>query len=144
MNWQTADGCRFVEIEPDGNGRVGFTRIPAAQSGVVFTNHLSDLGSKNRILENGSGVAAGDFDGDGLCDLYFCRIEGPNVLFRNLGNWQFEDVTRQAGVGCEGQHSTGAAFADIDGDGKLDLLVVQLAAECDRSSISATASSRNA
>src|SRR5205814_1735645 len=61
--------------------------------------------------------------GDGLCDIYFCRLEGPNVLYRNLGNWKFEDVTDRAGVACPDQYSTGAVFADVDGDGDLDLLV---------------------
>src|SRR5204862_1015120 len=62
-------------------------------------------------------------DGDGWCDLYFCGMEGRNALYRNLGNWRFEDVTASAGVACEGQYSTGAALVDVDGDGALDLLV---------------------
>ncbi|MBI3416562.1 MAG: VCBS repeat-containing protein [Verrucomicrobia bacterium] len=127
LNWQTADGYRFADVKPEGAGRVGFTRISSAHSGINFTNHLSDLASlENRILENGSGIAAGDFDGDSLCDLYFCQLEGPNVLYRNLGDWKFEDVTQRAGVACSVQHSTGTAFADLDGDGKLDLLVASL------------------
>ena len=77
--------------------------------------------AKNHILENGSGVALGDVDGDRKCDIYFCRLEGPNVLYRNLGDWKFEDVTASAGVACDGQWSTGAVFADVDGDGDLDL-----------------------
>ncbi|MFO1459083.1 MAG: FG-GAP-like repeat-containing protein [Verrucomicrobiota bacterium] len=79
--------------------------------------------AQNHILENGSGVALGDVDGDGKCDIYFCRLEGPNVLYRNLGDWKFEDVTASAGVACDGQWSTGAVFADVDGDGDLDLFV---------------------
>src|SRR5213078_3935216 len=71
----------------------------------------------------GSGVALGDVDGDGWCDIYFARLDGPNVLYRNLGNWKFEDITAAAGVGCPEQYSTGVAFADVDGDGDLDLLV---------------------
>src|SRR5439155_7610308 len=80
--------------------------------------------NQNRL--GGSGIAAGDIDGDGLCDLYFCRLEGPNVLYRNLGNCKFEDITASAGVACPDQYSTGAAFADVDGDGDLDLLVNSL------------------
>ena len=75
---------------------------------------------------NGSGVAAGDFDGDGWCDLYFCAIDGTNRLYRNLGGWRFEDVTAAAGVGLPGLHSTGAVFADVNGDGRLNLLVATL------------------
>ncbi len=104
--------------------RPGFSMVPGEQSGILFTNVLSNAGaSQNQIRANGSGVAAGDVDGDGWCDLYFCRMEGGNVLYRNLGNWKFEDVTAGAGVACAGQNSSGAVFADVDGDGDLDLLV---------------------
>lgn len=50
-------------------------------------------------------------DGDGWCDLYFCGSDGPNALYRNRGDWQFEDITATAGVGCDGQASTGTALA---------------------------------
>ena len=47
----------------------------------------------NRHLLNGAGVATGDVDGDCLADIYFCKTDGPNVLYRNLGGWKFEDIT---------------------------------------------------
>src|SRR5207247_2787748 len=63
------------------------------------------------------------FDGEGQCDLVFCNLEGSCGLFRNLGNWRFEDVTRLVGVGCANQVSRAAVFAELNGDGSLDLLV---------------------
>lgn len=105
-------------------GKPGFTLLPAAETGVVFTNVLSDArAAENQIRLNGSGVALGDVDGDGLCDIYLCGLENRNALYRNLGNWRFKDVTEEAGVACEGQYSTGAVLADVNGDGALDLLV---------------------
>jgi len=111
----------------DPGSTPGFTLIPPALSGITFSNGLAEsLMMANNNLMNGSGVAAGDIDGDGRPDLYFCAINGTNVLYRNLGNWRFEDITASAGVGLPGSTSTGALLADIDGDGDLDLLVSSL------------------
>ena len=87
----------------------------------------------------GAGVALIDYDGDGLWDLYFVNgadlsnvgdAKGPeksakrfwNRLYRNLGDWRFEDVTESAGVAGRG-YGMGAAVADYDGDGDSDLFV---------------------
>lgn len=102
----------------------GFTRLPPGATGVLFSNSVSSERSlTNRNLLSGSGIAAGDIDNDGLVDLYFCGLDTDNVLYRNLGNWKFEDITTQAGVTCAGDDSTAPAFADVDGDDDLDLLV---------------------
>ena len=69
----------------------------------------------------GFGCAAGDYDNDGLEDLYLTTV-GSNHLFRNLGNGKFADVTQKAGVASPG-FSASAAWVDYDNDGKLDLLV---------------------
>ena len=81
-------------------------------------------GSGLEVALYGMGVAVGDYDNDGLPDLYVTAV-GRNRLFRNLGNGRFEDVTASTGVGgSEKQWSTAAAWMDIDNDGDLDLLVL--------------------
>jgi hypothetical protein len=71
-----------------------------------------------------AGVAAGDYDADGWVDLYVVHGSiGPNLLFRNLGNGTFEEVGAAAGVDLTGNESSGPIFADLDGDGRVDLLI---------------------
>jgi enediyne biosynthesis protein E4 len=127
LSWQEVAGHRKARLPVPAAGKTGFTRVHSVDTGITFTNHLSDERSlTNRNLLSGSGVAAGDIDGDGRCDLYFCSLGTGNALFRNLGDWRFENITSQSGVSCPGQDSTGAAFADVDGDGDSDLLVNSL------------------
>lgn len=109
------------------NGQDGFTLMPFSQTGITFSNRLElRRGLLNQNRMNGSGLAAGDIDGDGLCDLYFCGLQSDNRLYRNRGHWKFEDVTTSSGITSGGQDFTGAVFADTDGDGDLDLLVTSL------------------
>lgn len=121
--------CRAAKIESAplafqaGRG-VGFQHLSADTAGIRFTNQLSEeSAAANRVLEIGSGVAAGDIDGDGLPDLFFCSLSGDCRLYRNLGGLRFEDVTSDSGVDCRGLVCRGAALIDVDGDGRLDLLI---------------------
>lgn len=75
----------------------------------------------------GMAATAGDFDNDGLTDLFVTCV-GPNHLFRNLGQGRFEDVTEETGLGGEeNTWSSGAAWIDLDRDGRLDLVVLHYA-----------------
>ncbi len=125
--WHAGAGFRFAEVEVPRSSKSGFTLLPPSETGVTFSNRLAKATvAANRLYEIGSGVALGDVDGDGRVDIYFCALEGDNVLYRNLGGWKFEDISVTAGVSCSNQFSTGCVFADLDGDGDLDLLVNSL------------------
>ncbi|MCH7475468.1 MAG: VCBS repeat-containing protein, partial [Gemmatimonadetes bacterium] len=125
--WHEEHGHRWRALDVPRRGDVGFTLVSESRTGISFTNALveADL-LQNQHLPNGSGVALGDVDGDGWVDVYFTRLTGPNALYRNLGNWRFEDITDRAGVAAADRYSTGTVLADVDGDGDLDLLVTAL------------------
>ncbi len=124
--WRAEEEYRWRPLERRGDAAGGFTSLSASRTGIAFRNDFSEESLlENDILANGSGVALGDFDGDGRTDVYLTSVEGPNVLYRNLGDWRFEDVTAWAGVALEGSVSRGAAWADVDGDGDADLLVTR-------------------
>ncbi|MBI5387671.1 MAG: VCBS repeat-containing protein [Verrucomicrobia bacterium] len=127
LKWEQHHGSRVARLAVPATGRPGFTLLTPGQSGVFFTNQLSyERSLTNQNLLNGAGVCAGDFDGDGWVDVYFCNLEGANGLFRNLGDWKFQNVTAAAGAACAHQASRGSAFADVTGDGWPDLIVTSL------------------
>jgi hypothetical protein len=122
--WHGEAGYRWRELNVRG-GKPGFTPLDPSTTGIRFQNEVSDsLLLGNRMLGQGAGVALGDVDGDGLPDVFLAKTQGCSALYRNLGGWKFEDITKSAGVGACDRHSTGAAFVDVDGDGDLDLILL--------------------
>src|SRR5690349_2096640 len=92
--WQSSEGYRSRALTVPAGGRTYPQRLAPAATGVTFTNSVSEQRElENTLRAEGSGVAAGDVDGDGWCDLFFCGLERPSALYRNLGNWRFEDIT---------------------------------------------------
>src|SRR5688572_2124159 len=77
-----------------------FQRLGAAVSGLQFTNLLRKENNVPYVYV-GSGMAVGDYDGDGLPDVYLVSLDGPNKLFRQTAPLRFQDVTESAGgLGC--------------------------------------------
>lgn len=104
-----------------------FQEMTASETGITFENTITNSEEFNifnyRNFYNGGGVAIGDVDNDHLPDIYLIANQGDNKLFRNKGGFKFEDVTEKAGVAGTRSWSTGATFADVNGDGNLDLYV---------------------
>jgi len=128
--WRTLEEVRsrtrvpvFREITPQAfsrNSSYASQLIP----GTDYWRTVLDSASGIDIYGH-NGVSVADIDGDGLDDLYVCQPSGlPNRLFRNLGNGAFEDITDAAGVGIL-ENTACALFADIDNDGRQDLIVVR-------------------
>lgn len=132
-------GVAFLDYDGDGNqdllfinstywpGRAPEGRQPPTMA--LYHNdghgHFTDVtaGSGLDVSFYGMGVAVGDFDNDGLPDVFISGV-GGNHLFHNEGNGKFKDVTGAAGVGGTGKDwSTSCAWIDYDNDGKLDLFV---------------------
>lgn len=103
-----------------------FVSLPAKHSGVHFQNTLTEgLNTNILVYEyfyNGGGVAAADFNKDGLVDIYFTSNMGDNKFYLNKGNMQFQDITLASRAGGRpGPWKTGVNAVDINADGKLDI-----------------------
>lgn len=125
--WNQENGYRWAELTQGFFGKTGFSQLPSSQTNIIFRNDVREkLKQENRHYLNGSGVAVADVDNDGLVDIYLAAIDGQNKLYKNLGDFQFEDITDQAGVAHKGFNSTGVVFADVNADNNPDLLISSL------------------
>jgi len=104
-----------------------FTKVPAAITGVTFENRILESEKihyyKYLYIYIGGGVAAADFNNDGLEDLFFTSNIYHNKLFLNKGNFQFEDITIQAGIEKRVGFDVGVSVADVNNDGFLDIYI---------------------
>jgi len=104
-----------------------FHKLPSTHTGIHFNNHVTENDSINPIdlefLYNGGGVGVGDFNRDGLPDLYFTGSQVSNKLYLNRGGLRFEDITQKAGVTGEGKWCNGVSVIDINNDGWPDIYV---------------------
>lgn len=120
--------CNKEEVKTPLESNTLFVLKDSTLTGVSFTNKLTEGPNTNVLMYeyfyNGGGIAVGDFNNDGMEDLYFTGNMVENKLYLNSGDFKFDDVTSLAGVGGRpGPWTTGVTVADVDGDGLLDIYV---------------------
>ena len=109
---------------------IAFEVMEKDKTGLDFTNQLKPTTEFNMFkymyFYNGAGVGAGDFNNDGLVDVFFSSNQGESKLFLNKGNLQFTDITKEANIPQDGSWSTGVSVVDINNDGLLDLYICRV------------------
>ena len=104
-----------------------FEQISSSHSGIHFNNQITENDSINPLdivnIYNGGGVGIGDFNNDGLPDIYFTGNMVSNRLYLNKGDFKFQDITNAAGVNGMGRWGRGVSVIDINNDGLTDIYV---------------------
>ncbi|MBL7743217.1 MAG: VCBS repeat-containing protein [Chitinophagaceae bacterium] len=120
------NGCSNDKTEK----RAMFRVLDDKRTGLHFVNKLTPAKDFNifnyMYFYNGAGIGAGDFNNDGLTDLFFASNQGRNSIFMNKGGLAFSDLTEQAGIPQDGGWSTGVSVVDINNDGLLDIYVCRV------------------
>jgi enediyne biosynthesis protein E4 len=103
-----------------------FMLLPSSETGIDFNNQITESDSvnfyTNEYMYIGSGVGIGDFNQDGLPDIFFCGSQVSSRLYLNKGNFKFDDITVPAGVSTN-EWCTGVSVIDINQDGLPDIYV---------------------
>ena len=121
--WHQEAGYRWRDLLVPTSGHAGFSMLSSSTTGLSHRNDVDDEHAMaNRNLLIGAGAALGDIDGDGRPDVFLASVEKPAALYHNDGEFHFTDITATSGIDTRGLATTGAVFADVDGDGDLDLL----------------------
>jgi hypothetical protein len=117
----------FFMLQSCSSKKTLFRMIDSQYSGIHFNNQIIENDSLNPIdvtnIYNGGGVGIGDFNNDGLQDVYFTGNVVSNKLYLNKGKLTFEDVTKESGVEGKGRWCKGVSVVDINNDGWMDLYV---------------------
>jgi len=112
------------------NKPILFEALNEERTGLHFINKLKPSQEFNMFtymyFYNGAGVGAGDFNNDGLVDLFFASNQGDNKLFINKGKLSFEDVTAETKIPQDHGWSTGVSVIDINNDGLLDIYICKV------------------
>lgn len=116
-------GCKNNKKVPDD---FHFTLMGANKTNITFNNKITESDSvnvlNNEYMYNGSGVGIGDFNNDGLPDIFFGGSMVSSKLYINKGNFEFEDITEKAGLHTN-KWCTGVSIVDINNDGFIDLYI---------------------
>ncbi|MFD0766305.1 VCBS repeat-containing protein [Mucilaginibacter lutimaris] len=119
--------CLLTACTKKDSGPTLFKLLDPSSTGINFKNTIVESDSINILnhpyLYNGAGVGIGDFNHDGLADVYFAGNMVPSKLFLNKGSLKFDDITAVAGVNGGGRWCTGVSVIDINNDGWLDIYV---------------------
>ncbi len=116
--------CSQKNREENANQNIHFTSLPSTETKVTFNNKITESDSVNLITNAytymGSGVGIGDFNNDGLPDIFFGASQLSSSLYINKGDFHFEDITAKAGVQTAAW-ITGVSIVDINNDGFDDI-----------------------
>jgi enediyne biosynthesis protein E4 len=119
-------GCCILTLLSCSNDTM-FDKLTTDETGINFSNRITELDTMNVLtfeyVNNGGGVALGDFNNDKLVDVYFTGNQVDNKLYLNKGNMQFEDISQKAKVEAKGRWCSGVALVDINNDKLLDIYV---------------------
>jgi signal transduction histidine kinase len=128
-------GASFADVDGDGwldlcvvnwadENRL-YKNISSKESGVKFIDVSKEAGIEGEPYTKSNAVVFADFNNDGMLDLFITNRKTSNRLYKNLGDFRFEDVTESI-IGLDSMLSYGASFADFDNDGYLDLYVANV------------------